>query len=89
MRTKASDVYSFGMLLWEMLAHGEQPFMQYLSDAAALRAHVLSPINGRPPLRAQWHAEWKDLLRRCWASDVGTRGTFAAVISQLKLLPDP
>ncbi|GBC06867.1 hypothetical protein RclHR1_07100003 [Rhizophagus clarus] len=61
----ASDVYSIGMLMWEILS-GQPPFINFENDyELALRI-----INGmRPKIVPGTPLEYKKLMEQCWDAD--------------------
>ena len=60
--TFASDIYSFGMLMWE-ISSGQPPFINYENDYdLAMRI-----INGmRPKIVPKTPLEYKKLMEQCW-----------------------
>jgi len=89
--TAASDVYSFGIMAWQVLT-GLTPYEADIVGAAPtsaleaermLRAHVCGPRGKRPPLTAL--AEWgvppavASLVASCWAPEQAARPAMAAV----------
>lgn len=77
--TELVDVYSFGILVWQM-AKDRFPF-QGLSKDEFMR-HVASG-GLRPKLDKSWPIGFSDLLRRCWDSDPFQRPSFATLFVQL------
>jgi serine/threonine protein kinase len=80
---KSVDVYSFGMLLWEMCML-EKPFHGYTS-----KKHMTLVVLGgeRPPLDSfhcpYWPAKLQDLIKHCWCSNPHHRPTFSEVKTEL------
>ncbi|CAB1121477.1 unnamed protein product [Ectocarpus sp. CCAP 1310/34] len=70
-----ADVYSFGLILWEMLSL-RRPF-----EGLNRKEFVQSVIKGgrRPPLQQEWSAALRELMRRCWDEDMDTRPEFEEV----------
>lgn len=64
-----ADVYSFGLILWEMLSL-KRPF-----EGLNRKEFVQSVIKGgrRPPLNQDWSGPLRELLRRCWNEDMDQR----------------
>ncbi|KXZ52656.1 hypothetical protein GPECTOR_9g701 [Gonium pectorale] len=76
---KPSDVYSFGMTLWEMLT-GQRPYPK-------LNAVQIMMGVSKDGMRPEWpDAEWPELCalgRRCLAAEPGERPTFRELEAEL------
>ena len=79
---KEVDVYSFGMLLWEICAM-EKPFDSIKSVDDFHELVVL--CGNRPPLNNNplWTRSLKDLLSRCWSTDPLDRPDMSQVKSMI------
>ena len=78
--SKPCDVYSFGMLLWE-LAHRQQPFAGSPGINVALQ---IVPAGLRPELRLPKDlAALGPLVTSCWHEDPAQRPTISACCEQL------
>lgn len=83
--THASDVWMFGVTLWEMLTFGEEPWVG-LKGSEILRkidkeGERLHEPEATPP-------EMYQLMLRCWACDPSERPTFASLrISLTSMVP--
>ncbi|CAL7942057.1 unnamed protein product [Xylocopa violacea] len=78
--THSSDVWMFGVTLWEMLTFGEEPWVG-LKGSEILRkidkeGERLHEPEATPP-------DMYQLMLRCWARDPDERPTFAALRSSL------
>src|SRR6185369_12366096 len=69
--TKESDVYSIGMLMWEIFA-GHPPF-----DDRAHDYHLLLQIGEglRPPILPEMPDDYAQMMQRCWDADPFKRPT--------------
>ncbi|CAN0342643.1 unnamed protein product [Ascophyllum nodosum] len=75
------DVYSFSLIMWEMLA-GEKPFL------GLKRPDFYSRVvdkGERPPLNPEWPEQIRDLLESCWRTDLDERLSFREVGGILKV----
>ncbi|RIB14618.1 kinase-like domain-containing protein [Gigaspora rosea] len=69
--TKASDIYSFGMIMWE-LSSKSQPFCDRAHDEKL----VIDILRGeRPEILAHMPEPYVKLMTRCWDSDPSKRPT--------------
>lgn len=77
--TSASDIYSFGMILWEMLSGGKKPFAE-LPDNKVVKAVLggkRESVEGFPPMYAE-------LITACWDPDPSKRPTIKDIIAKLE-----
>lgn len=77
--TKA-DVYSFALLLWEMLAL-QRPFARHTKKM--YRTRVVKK-GERPPIDSSWPVEVQELLKKGWSSDMDERPTMKQVCEVLE-----
>jgi serine/threonine protein kinase len=76
-----ADVYSFGILAWEILAL-EVPFEDYDITSHELYAYKKKR---RPKLKPYWNQDIKQLVHSCWLHDPCDRPTMEDVYRQLKM----
>ncbi|CAI2176768.1 9163_t:CDS:2 [Funneliformis geosporum] len=63
--TKASDIYSIGMLIWE-ISSGQPPFINFNHDYDC----AMYIVNGmRPNIVSDTPLEYKKLMVQCWDAD--------------------
>lgn len=62
--TEKADVYSFGILLWHMLAL-EMPYRNLPDDAVERKVFQ---CGGRPKIDGKWPSDVRRLLQDCFAS---------------------
>lgn len=76
--TKA-DVYSFMILLWEILTK-QLPFMS-ITNGWQLAGAVIG--GSRPAVPDNWPSDLKEMLANGWAADVTLRPHFANIVPLL------
>ncbi|XP_022820989.1 tyrosine-protein kinase transmembrane receptor Ror-like isoform X2 [Spodoptera litura] len=78
--THESDVWSYGVVLWEIYSRGKQPFYGQNNDGATkliLRGIVLVPPEDCPRFAG-------DLMRACWKADPRDRIGFDEICRKLE-----
>ena len=79
---ESADVYSFTLVLWEMLSL-EQPFAASLKGSAnQLESRHVQRVcfdNERPKLSSCWSPEIRDIIAQGWDSDLHKRCSMAAM----------
>lgn len=75
-----ADVYSFGMVLWEMVAH-ERPYDLMMSEDFARRVCE----NGeRPPINEEWHPVLRAVLVATFRPDFRERPEFEEILNDMQ-----
>ncbi|VDM16381.1 unnamed protein product [Hydatigera taeniaeformis] len=82
--TAKSDVWSFGILLWEIFSFGGTPYPT-LSAEALLKALQLG-LRNEQPLASP--ASVYNLMLACWSIDPAARPSFAHLVSSLQQVHD-
>ncbi|XP_010443452.1 PREDICTED: uncharacterized protein LOC104726317 [Camelina sativa] len=74
------DVYSFGIVMWELLT-GEEPYADM--HCASIIGGIVN--NALRPKIPQWcDPEWKGLMESCWGSEPTERPSFAEISQKLR-----
>ncbi|XP_011193707.1 fibroblast growth factor receptor homolog 1 [Zeugodacus cucurbitae] len=75
-----SDVWSFGVLLWEIMTFGEQPYPNIMS-AEELYSYLITGQRMEKPARCSLNIYM--LMRQCWHFDANVRPTFVEIVENL------
>ncbi|KAL7581060.1 hypothetical protein ACA910_005863 [Epithemia clementina (nom. ined.)] len=75
----AVDVYSFGIILWE-LNSGKKPF-----EGLTRETFYEQVVHGgeRPPVRSKWPEPLCNLMTQCWDADMWNRPTFREILERI------
>ena len=79
--SKASDVYSFSLIVFELLT-GTKPY-QMMMNPKEIKTEVVEK-NYRPQLTNKIPKIYQDLIEKCWSPDPKDRPTFAEIINELE-----
>ena len=73
------DVYSFGIILWQM-AEDKVPYKGFTKEE--FMSQVVKK-SYRPPISKQWPMEFSNLLRKCWDREPANRPTCSQILETL------
>ncbi|CAL9122834.1 unnamed protein product [Musa textilis] len=74
------DVYSYGIVMWELLT-GEEPYAD-MRCASIIGGIINNTI--RPKIPTWCDPEWKSLMESCWSSDPALRPSFSEISQKLR-----
>jgi len=72
-----SDVWSYGILLWEIYSLGQIPFGESISNHIAAQFIKSGRIPNKPPLANQFM--YRQIISPCWAYKPHDRPSFASL----------
>ncbi|KDP32366.1 hypothetical protein JCGZ_13291 [Jatropha curcas] len=82
MVTEKIDVYSFGIVMWEVLT-GEEPYANLHSEE--IIAGIIKG-NLRPEIPNWCDPAWRSLMERCWSFDPESRPAFSEIAKELRAM---
>src|SRR5947209_28174 len=78
--SQATDVYAFGMIMWEISSQ-ERPFHDIVHDKH-LALRILKEL--RPDITEDTPQFYKDLMQKCWHSDPTQRPTADEILNLVR-----
>jgi serine/threonine protein kinase len=79
----AVDVYSYGIILWELAHPCQEPFDSYNVSFTSELEHRICDDDLRPQISERCPEPWRDLMVRCWAPDPANRPSFSCIVDDL------
>jgi len=80
--TEKIDVYSFGVLMWEIWTWGAQPY-DGLQVAEVFHGMMVGNLRPKIPASTPPSPGWKALMQSCWDADPASRPSFEHLVSEL------
>ena len=81
-----SDVFAFGIILWELFSRGAHPFFSLTSDQQVQTAILNDQTTHHHPPPAQCPPHILTLMQQCWHMDPTSRPTFDRLAHDLQAL---
>eukprot|EP00026_Physarum_polycephalum_P000501 Phypoly_transcript_00502.p1 GENE.Phypoly_transcript_00502~~Phypoly_transcript_00502.p1 ORF type:complete len:1390 (-),score=279.22 Phypoly_transcript_00502:293-4462(-) len=82
--TEKCDVYSFGIVVWEIVAQGKLPFQEFASEQVMLVKERIARQGLRPQIPTTCPEDLARLIADCWQGDPKLRPAFNQIIFALE-----
>ena len=80
--SSSADVWSYGILLWEIFSLGAFPYLGIFSNAADLKKAVI--VDGYRLEKPRYSPDSiYQIMHKCWLKDLQTRATFQDIVTEL------
>jgi len=76
---KMADVYSFGILMWEIISF-EKPFKNLNCNEWFQQVIIRG---NRPDINESWPTKLQYLLKYCWSEEINERPSFDIIVDAL------
>lgn len=82
--TPASDVWSFGILMWEVWTNGGDPYSdkEEVTDANSLKQFIMD--GGHPHIPDDMPVGLANVMLACWTTDYNSRPTMDLILPELE-----
>ena len=81
--TEKADIYSFGIILWELLTR-ENPFDEFKFPFSSQLEDAIINQNLRPTIGEDTPSAYRKLMESCWHNDPKLRPTFIQILQILQ-----
>ncbi len=79
--TTASDVWSFGIVVWEVLSHGGTPYLDLSNQET-----ISKVMNGYTMDLSNFCCDekWKLIMNKCWSFKAEDRPSFSSLLNEVE-----